>query len=108
MRLPAAVFITVLILLSFVQWRVDDPMLLLERFVRGGGWFEIVLIGGYGALVTYKMQDPRNVQVWRKYSWLAFSVLFFSQLLLGLLVSDLFLMTGKLHLPVPMMILARI
>ena len=52
------------------------------------------------------MQDPAKVSRWRKYTWFVFSVVFFSQLLLGLLVSDKFLMTGKLHLPVPMMILA--
>ncbi len=81
-------------------------MLLLERFFPGGGWIEIFAIGLYGALVTYHMQDPGKVQRWRKYSWFAFSVVFFSQMVLGLLVSDRFLMTGKLHLPVPMMIMA--
>lgn len=63
-------------------------------------------MGFYGALVAWHMQDPDQVSRWRKYSWFAFSVVFFSQLLLGLLVSEKFLMTGKLHLPVPMMIVA--
>lgn len=81
-------------------------MLLLERFLPGGGWIELVLIALYGAIVAYNMQDPSKVQAWRRYTWLAFSVLFFSQLTLGLLGFERFLMTGKLHLPVPMMILA--
>jgi len=81
-------------------------MLLLERFVKGGGWIEIALISFYGALVAYNMQNPRKVQSWRKYTWFAFSILFFFQLTLGMFGFDKFLMTGKLHLPVPMMILA--
>ncbi len=104
--LPAGVFLIVVFLLSFVQWKVENPMLLAERFVKGGGWFEVIVIGLYGALVAWFMQDPAKVSRWRKYTWFVFSVVFFSQLLLGLLVSETFLMTGKLHLPVPMMILA--
>lgn len=106
LRVPAGVFLTVVFLLSFVQLKVENPLLLLERFIDGGGWFEIFVIGIYGAIVAWHMQDPSKVHRWRKYSWFAFALLFFSQLLLGLLVSELFLMSGKLHLPVPMMILA--
>lgn len=106
LRLPLAVFLFVLFLLIPVQLKVENPMLLLERFLPGGGWVELVLIALYGAIVAYHMQDPSKVQTWRRYTWLAFSVLFFSQLGLGLLGFDRFLMTGKLHLPVPMMILA--
>jgi polyferredoxin len=104
--LPLAVFLLILVLLVPVQLKVENPMLLLERFVSGGGWFEIPLIGLYGAIVAYHMQDPAKVQVWRRFTWLAFSVVFFSQLILGLLGYERFLMTGKLHLPIPMMILA--
>jgi len=105
-RLPVLVFFFILFLLSFVQIKVENPMLILERFVKGGGWFEIGLIGIYGAIVAYNMQSPDKVAKWRKYTWLAFSVVFFSQLILGLSGIEKFLMTGKLHLPVPMMILA--
>ena len=105
-RLPAAVFLLTATLLFFVQWKTDPPLLLLERFFPGGGWIQILLASSYGALVASRMQDPVKVAAWRKYTWLAFSVVFFSQLILGLLVSESFLMSGKLHLPVPMMILA--
>jgi polyferredoxin len=81
-------------------------MLMLGRFIPGGGWGEILLLGLYGALVAYHMQDPRKVHLWRKATWFAFSVVFFSQLILGITLDDRFLMTGKLHLPVPAMILA--
>lgn len=105
-RLPATVFLLVLLLLVPVQLKVERPMLLLERFVSGGGWAQILLIAAYGALVAYKMQDPRKVQSWRKYTWFAFSVVFFTQLALGLVGFESFLMSGKLHLPIPMMIVA--
>jgi len=104
--LPLATALFVLFLLIPVQLKVANPMLLLERFVPGGGWLEIVLIALYGALVAYHMQDPAKVQTWRRYTWLAFSVVFFSQLILGLSGFESFLMTGKLHLPIPMMIVA--
>jgi len=106
LRLPAAVFLFVLFLLIPVQLKVAYPMLLLERFIPGAGWFEIVLIALYGAIVAHHMQNPSRVTTWRRYTWLAFSVVFFSQLILGLFGFEKFLMTGKLHLPVPMMILA--
>ena len=104
--LPAAVFSLVLLILVPVQLKVERPMLLLERFVAGGGWVQMVLMAAYGAFVAYKMQDPARVPAWRKYTWFAFSVVFFSQLALGLMGFEKFLMTGKLHLPIPMMILA--
>ena len=106
LRLPLAVFLFILFLLIPVQIKVENPMLLLERFLPGGGWFELVLIALYGAIVAYHMQNPSKVQAWRRYTWLAFSIVFFSQLILGLFGFERFLMTGKLHLPIPMMILA--
>jgi ferredoxin-type protein NapH len=105
-RLPILVFLITFILLSFVQIKVVRPMLLAERFVKGAGWLEITLISIYGAFVVSKMQDPVNVPKWRRITWTTFSIVFFSQLLIGLCGFDKFLMTGKLHLPIPMMILA--
>jgi ferredoxin-type protein NapH len=104
--LPAAVSILTFVLLAFVQVKVSRPMLLAERFIKGGGWLEIILISLYGAFVIYKMQDPLNVPKWRKVTWTIFSAVFFSQLIIGISGFDKFLMTGKLHLPIPMMILA--
>ena len=81
-------------------------MILAERFLKGSGWVEILLISSYGAYVSFKMQDPMNVPKWRKITWTIFSVVFFTQLIIGLSGFEKFLMTGKLHLPIPMMILA--
>jgi polyferredoxin len=105
-RIPLIVFFLTFILLAFVQVKLERPMILAERFLKGSGWIEIFLISSYGAFVVHKMKDHLNVPKWRKIGWTAFSVVFFTQLLIGLSGSDKFLMTGKLHLPIPMMILA--
>lgn len=106
-KLPVAVFIFTFLFLSLVQIKmVSHPIILLERFIAGGGWVEIILIAFYGAFVAFKMQNPMNVPKWRRITWTIFSIVFFAQLAIGLLGADKFLMTGKLHLPVPMMIIA--
>jgi polyferredoxin len=95
------------LLLSIVQIKMAaKPILLAERFIKGGGWFEIAVIAFYGAYVAYKMQEPKNVPTWRRRTWTLFSIVFFAQLILGISGLDIFLMTGKLHLPIPTMILS--
>lgn len=105
-RLPLAVLLFTMLLLTMVQLKVSRPMLMAERLWPNTGWIEILIIGLYGAFVAYKMQNPANVPQWRRITWTLFSFVFFGQLLLGLLGAEKFLMTGKLHLPIPMMILA--
>ncbi|HEX2968292.1 MAG TPA: 4Fe-4S binding protein [Bacteroidales bacterium] len=105
LRLPFIVFILTSVLLGFVQVKVERPMLMVERFFKGSGWIEIFIIALYGGFVAFKMQDKQNVPRWRKITWTTFSIVFFSQLLIGLSGVDKFLMTGKLHLPIPMMII---
>lgn len=104
-KLPLIVFALTFILLAFVQVKVERPMILAERFIEGAGWIEILLIAIYGAFVAFKMQDPLNVPKWRKITWILFSIIFFTQLIIGLSGFEKFLMTGKLHLPIPMMII---
>lgn len=107
LRLPVAVFLFVFFLLVMVQWKMaDNPILIAERFWKGAGWIQLSLIALYGAFVAWKMQDPTNVPQWRRITWTLFSIVFFAQLGLGLLGAEKFLMTGKLHLPIPMMIVA--
>lgn len=106
-RLPVAVFFFVFVILTAVQLNLNSPpLLLLERFVSGGGWIEIIIISFYGAFIAYKMQNPKDSPRWRKISWTLFSIVFFSQVITGLLGAEKFLMTGKLHLPVPAMIIS--
>ncbi len=106
MLLQAAVFVLTASLLSFIQWGVDPPMLIVERFVPGGGWFEILALSLYAGFIAGKMINPTKAPRWRLSIWILFSVVFFSQLLIGLLGIDQFLMTGTLHIPVPAMIIA--
>jgi len=104
-KLPLIVFLSTFVLLAFVQMKVERPMILAERFIKGAGWAEILLIAFYGSFVIYKMQDPLNVPKWRRITWITFSIIFFTQLIIGISGFDKFLMTGKLHLPIPMMII---
>ncbi len=60
----------------------------------------------YGGFLAHQMKKPEKSAVWRVRSWGIFSGVFFTQLLLGLIGFEEFLMTGKLHLPVPAMIIA--
>ncbi len=102
--LPFSVFVFTAAMLSIVQVIVDNPIIILERFFKGGGWVEIFIISMYGAFVTHKMIDPKTAINWRRYSWTIFTIAFFGQLLLGLLGFEKFMMTGELHIPVPMVI----
>lgn len=101
----AAFFFTAL-LLGIVQIKVDLPMLIFERFIPTFGWLEIFLLAIYARWITVNMLDPSKSARWRLRIWLVFSIVFFGQLILGLLISDTFLMTGKLHLPIPAIIVA--
>lgn len=101
-----AVSLFTIAILSVVQKKVENPLLLAERFLQDFGWIEILFIGMYSAVIAWKMVDPKNVPRWRIITWNIFSLVFFSQLLLGLILNEKFLMTGKLHLPIPAMILS--
>lgn len=106
-KLPIAVVLFSFSFLAIVQIKMtNNPIILLERFLKGGGWFEIVIIALYGGFVARKMQNHMNVPKWRRLTWTIFSIVFFFQLAIGLLGAEKFLMTGKLHLPIPMMIIA--
>lgn len=100
-------FSIVFILCAFPQIIMHNPVpLLLERFVPGSGWLEIFGLSLYaGWLVTTLIATPVTGSI-RKTVWLLFSIVFFSQLILGLSGVQQFLMTGVLHLPIPAIILA--
>jgi len=94
-------------LLGIVQVVVKAPvMLLAERFFPGAGWVEVMVLALYAGWVTEKMVDPAKTPAVRRRLWLVFSIVFFAQLILGLAGVEKLLMTGKLHLPVPALILA--
>lgn len=97
--------VIVIFILSMVHIKVSNPMLLGERFFPGiGGWIEIFVVAAYAGFIIDRMTQSRNIVYWRRLTWTLFTIVFFSQLLLGLLGFERFLMTGTLHLPVPAMI----
>ncbi len=105
--MPAAVaFALTAILLAFIQAKVSRPMLLAERYWHAAGWAEIPLLAAWSAFLVRRMADVRSAPAWRLRLWSLFSAVFFGQLALGLLGLERMLMTGKLHLPVPALIVA--
>jgi polyferredoxin len=107
-RIPIAACAALLTgtLLTTAHLKVDRPMLLVERFVPGAGWAQIIALMAYAAVVAWVMADPRRQAAIRTRVWTLLTVVVFGQLALGLLGVDEMLMSGKLHLPVPSMILA--
>ena len=95
-----------LLILAPVQLVMERPALLAERFLATSGWLEIFLLAVYGAWLAEQMIDPAWTSVWRRRLWRLFSAVFFAQLLIGLSGVERFLMTGRLHLPVPALIVA--
>lgn len=96
----------VLLILIPIETKLDRPMLLASRFWPGHGWVEIALLTAYAGLLVNLLLNSSSIARWRSRYWRLFSVVFFTQLILGLLISPAFLMTGTLHLPVPAMIVA--
>ena len=99
-------FLSTSLILGFAHYMVDTPILLFERFLPGFGLVEILLLAIYAGWITEKLFDVKQSTIWRRRIWLVFSIVFFAQLLLGLFGFDKFIMTGKLHLPIPAMIIA--
>jgi len=103
----AASFILVAAALSFVQLKLTaPPLLLLERFIPSLGWLEVLIASAYAAILAEQIQNPKLVPRWRVRVWLAFSIFFFSQFFIGISGVEQMLMTGKLHIPVPAVIVA--
>lgn len=88
-------------LLSVVQVVVKPPLLLGERLLPGGGWVQIVLAALFGGWLYLQMFDRKRRGVWRRRIWLLFSIVFFSQLFLGIFVDSVFLMSGNFISPYP-------
>lgn len=78
----------------------------LERLLPGWGLLQVFLPGLWAAWVAGKLGDTCAAPKIRLLVWRLFSVVFFSQLLLGLTFESRFLLSGQLHLPVPGLIAA--
>ncbi len=93
-------------LLSMARFKGPSGILLLDRFVPGLGWLQILLIAAYAGVVSYLLLTKSDTSRIRIIIWNLFSVVFFTQLLTGIFISKTFLMSGTLHIPVPAVILA--
>lgn len=104
----AAAFLITVALLAMAREKSPMAVLLIDRYELAGswgwGWLEIWALGVYAALVCGAMLDPARARRIRPRIWLIFSLVFFGQLLLGLAGLENMLMTGRLHLPVPALI----
>lgn len=103
---PVAAFLLTAATLGGLQHRLDFPLLLTERFLPGLGWLQVLVMGFYAAWLTEKFLEPSRTARLRLRIWGLFSLVFFGQLLLGLAGLEQMLMTGRLHLPVPALIIA--
>jgi len=82
------------------------PILLIDRYLPGWGWVEVMLLGYYAQALSSALISPEKHIFYRPRIWGLFSVIFFAQFFLGILGFDQMLMTGVLHLPVPALIVA--
>lgn len=80
-------------------------ILLADRYAPGFGPASAALLAFWAAWLTGRLHSPGAGPVWRLRMWSLFSGVFFLQLLLGVAGLEDMLMTGKLHLPVPALIL---
>ncbi len=102
-----ASFIAVVIVLSFIHLKLKDLIpLIAERLLPGSGWIEIFILGVYAAWLSDRIITTGRTAELRKKVWTAFSAVFFIQLIMGISGFNVFLLTGKLHLPIPGMIVA--
>jgi len=106
LRAPAFVFLLVFALLIPVQILPEKILLLFERLFSGGGWLQITIVSLYAAILMYNMQFRERRAKWRERSWLFFACFFYFQLILGISADSLFLLSGKLHIPIPAIIIA--
>ena len=99
----AALFLCLGLLLPV--WIMKPQMLALERFFPQWGSLQLALAGVWAALAAGWLSGKKTPQV-RMRLWRVFSMVFFAQLVLGLLLESRFLLSGQLHLPVPGLIAA--
>ena len=91
-------------ILVIARQKAPYPLLLADRLLNGLGWIEICLLAVYAAFISNRMSRGDSTKI-RLKIWLLFSIVFFGQLILGLAGIEGFLMTGRLHVPVPAVVI---
>ncbi|MFV0397516.1 MAG: 4Fe-4S binding protein [Bacteroidales bacterium] len=92
-------------LLLFLRWRMGGDFFLLGRFFPFGEWIQIVLLTLFAGWIANRIYFREERPMLRLRLWTLFAVLFYLQLLLGIVADSRFLMSGELHFPVPSVIL---
>jgi len=101
-RLVSLQFFLTFGVLIFLNYFLEIKLLLLARFFpKYGGEVEAFFLALYGAYIFQKMLTSPSRSKVRLRIWTVFSVIFFLQLLVGLIGIESFLQTGKLHWPIP-------
>lgn len=101
----AAVILTGIMMFT-VRYKGPEGILLMDRFFPGLGLLQIVIIAAYAGIITKLLLEQNQTGKIRIKIWTLFSIVFFSQFIAGIFISDMFLMSGKLHIPIPAVILA--
>lgn len=101
-----AAFLLTAGLIVFARAKAPFPVLLADRAADGTGWMVIVLLSSYAAWIAARLVESPATAKLRVRIWAVFAAVFFAQLFLGLSGLESFLMTGKLHVPVPAVIIA--
>lgn len=102
------VFSASVVLLFLLDALAPFRLLLGERVLpwQGVNGLAILLLAWWGAYCAEKLLNPQTSSRMRRVMWTVFASVFFLQFLLGVTVASSLLMTGRLHLPVPFMMLS--
>ncbi len=92
------------ILLLVIHWKSGMSLLLAERFFPGLWPFQILMMVFYAGFIIQRLADPAQTAKTRRGIWMLFSIVFFLQFALGLSITEKFLQTGEIHLPIPALI----
>lgn len=103
---PVCAFFITFAAIAWLNFSLPFKLLLFERYLPGTALLQAFLMSVYAAWLTHKLYKHRNSTMIRSRIWFLFSMVFFAQLALGLAGFSRMLMTGKLHLPVPALIVA--
>ena len=97
----AAVFAGLFAALYAVRRHAPVPMLMLERLAPAVGGVQLFLVAWYAGALTGALLDPARTRKARQWAWRLFCGVFFAQFALGAAGLTAFLLSGRLHAPIP-------
>jgi len=89
----------------YVLRRYLPDVLILERFFPAWGGMQIFVLAWYAGHIAGKLHNPLTSPKTRKIVWLAFTLVFFGQLVLGMSGIPEIALSGSPHVPIPAFIL---